>query len=435
MRLSFDLPNKNTSERIYSIVRARFRHNQKRYQFKTEISVPIALWIQKEQRLSESREAIAKAGLNLKQIRAYNEHLEAVRDKFTETVRKQRLAAYPLDLDPQKVIVEMEQTEQRSSADLVFAMHDFIQDAASANMDTTRFNEPLQPRTIAKYKDCARKLEAFAEATNTTMELVRIDLDWYNAFVGWMQSQEYKASTIAKHVACIKAVLAHEETDGTRVHPAYKTKAFRKPKKRERMLKATISVDELKHLMAMDLKGRLERTRDLLVIGCWTALRVSDLMKLGDVKVHKDDEGEFIQVESTKIAGTFIEVPLHKHVQQIRQRWGGWPPLMSEQRFNHYAKELCKLAGMDEPMQGEVAKVIEMDGKAVKRNIAGTYAKWELISSHTCRRSFATNCYGIIRTGDIMHVTGHASERQLMDYIHAKPIDTRRRVRAAMAQM
>jgi integrase len=137
-------------------------------------------------------------------------------------------------------------------------------------------------------------------------------------------------------------------------------------------------------------------------------------------------------VASTKIAGTYIEVPLHPHVQAIRDRWQGWPPAISDQRFNDYVKELCKLAGMNEKMHGELAKVITKDGKRTKRNVAGKYAKWELISSHTCRRSFATNFYGVLPTGDIMHVTGHSSEAQLMEYIHAKPIDTRRRVRAAM---
>ena len=373
--------------------------------------------------------------MTTKQVRVFNEQINSLRDKFAEVVRKQRLNSYPLDPDPAIVIREMEQTDQRTSADLVFAMHDFVQEAQSSTMDSTRFNEPLQPRTIAKYKDCARKLDAFAIETGTPMELVRIDMDWYDAFIDWMQGQQYQASTIAKHVACIKAVLQHEEDSGTKVHPAFKTRPFRKPKKREQFRKATLSPDELKHLMAMDLKGKLEKTRDLLVIGCWTALRVSDIMKLGDVKVHKDEDGEFIQVESTKVAGTFIEVPLQDHVQAIRDRWGGWPPAISDQRFNEYVKELCKLAGIDEEMHGEVSKVLEIDGKQTKRNVPGKYAKFELVSSHTCRRSFATNFYGVIPTGDIMHVTGHASEKQLMEYIHAKPIDTRRRVRAAMARM
>ena len=56
-----------------------------------------------------------------------------------------------------------------------------------------------------------------------------------------------------------------------------------------------------------------------------------------------------------------------------------------------------------------------------QRKITGDFPKYELISSHTCRRSFATNLYGIIPTMTIMAITGHKSERTFLNYIKVTP--------------
>ena len=58
-----------------------------------------------------------------------------------------------------------------------------------------------------------------------------------------------------------------------------------------------------------------------------------------------------------------------------------------------------------------------------------------MISSHTCRRSFATNLYPYLAVGDIMHVTGHSSEKQLLEYIHTKPIEVSKRVWDVMSKL
>jgi len=47
----------------------------------------------------------------------------------------------------------------------------------------------------------------------------------------------------------------------------------------------------------------------------------------------------------------------------------------------------------------------------------GRFAKWELVSSHIGRRSFATNHFGKIPTPIIIAATGHKSESIFLKYI------------------
>ena len=43
--------------------------------------------------------------------------------------------------------------------------------------------------------------------------------------------------------------------------------------------------------------------------------------------------------------------------------------------------------------------------------------KWEILSSHIGRRSFATNFYGKIPTTYLIYVTGHSTEQMFLTYI------------------
>ena len=40
-----------------------------------------------------------------------------------------------------------------------------------------------------------------------------------------------------------------------------------------------------------------------------------------------------------------------------------------------------------------------------------------MVSSHVCRRSFATNHYGELPTPVIMAITGHTTEKMFLNYI------------------
>ena len=73
------------------------------------------------------------------------------------------------------------------------------------------------------------------------------------------------------------------------------------------------------------------------------------------------------------------------------------PKSLSNQKFNDYIKEAGKLAGMAE--KGRLSTNPELQ-------------LWQCISSHTARRSFATNYYlQGFPTIDLMKVTGHKTEK------------------------
>ena len=78
--------------------------------------------------------------------------------------------------------------------------------------------------------------------------------------------------------------------------------------------------------------------------------------------------------------------------------------------MNAYLKELAQAAGMDD-------KMIVTTTQGGKRR-EDSAAKWEMLTTHVARRSFATNFYRAgFPAAQLMKITGHATERQFMQYI------------------
>ena len=90
---------------------------------------------------------------------------------------------------------------------------------------------------------------------------------------------------------------------------------------------------------------------------------------------------------------------------------GNFPRKISDQKYNEHIKKVCEAAEINEPTHG-----IKFDHET-KAKVEKEYAKWELVSSHIGRRSFATNNYGKIPTSFLMYITGHTTEAMFLTYI------------------
>jgi integrase len=160
----------------------------------------------------------------------------------------------------------------------------------------------------------------------------------------------------------------------------------------------------------------LLNARDWLIISCETAQRVSDFLgyKIEDIRYEKNTKGKKVALldivqKKTKNA---ISIPLSSKVMKIIERRGGkFPRKISDQKYNEYIKEIAKEAGLTQLVNGSKQDVI------TRRKVFGKFPKWELVTSHIGRRSYATNKFGVIPTSLIMTMTGHKTEREFLKYI------------------
>jgi hypothetical protein len=107
---------------------------------------------------------------------------------------------------------------------------------------------------------------------------------------------------------------------------------------------------------------------------------------------------------------------LHPKVKNILyENKGNFPDKISDQKFNKHIKDICKLAEINDLVTG--GKMVKDKKSGMTRKQKGKFPKHELITTHVCRRSFATNFYGEIPTALLKTITGHSTEQQFLEYI------------------
>ena len=136
--------------------------------------------------------------------------------------------------------------------------------------------------------------------------------------------------------------------------------------------------------------------------------------------IRTDETGLFLDIKQQKTKKE-VSIPLMPIVLEILdKRNGDFPPMISEQRYNDYAKELCKMAGINDIIYSAIRQKTDVGS----RSVIAEYEKWEKVSSHIGRRSFASNYYGIVPTAYLTNITGHKTEAMLLKYIGKTAEDT-----------
>ena len=178
----------------------------------------------------------------------------------------------------------------------------------------------------------------------------------------------------------------------------YQKKSFKVLSKKTK--KIYLTIEEINRLQKLNLNGSLERTRDSFILMCYLGLRYSDYRKVNknsisdnylDITMHKTNEQ--------------VSIPIHPNALEIIKKYNYILPQLSNTKLNKQIKKVCRNAEIDE-------LVIDRDKKS---------NKYELVTCHTARRSFATNGYiSDVPIRDLMRITGHKKETTFLNYVQVK---------------
>ncbi|PLB86037.1 hypothetical protein C0T31_07800 [Dysgonamonadaceae bacterium] len=277
--------------------------------------------------------------------------------------------------------------------------------------------------TRKDYLNTLMHLKAFDEYRGRTATWKEMGYEYYSELVAYLKEQQLKGSTIDKIIKNLKLFLQQADLqDNITVNQDFKRiisgkSLFAKVNREET---DHVYLDEAEIKMITDAKmpdARLAEIRDLFVIQCWTGLRISDLSRLErgniangllSIKTKKTKESVVIPVTGE------LQKVLNKYPEQL-------PKIPTDQHFNREIKKVCEIAGINEPIMAEV----KTNGMTVIKQVP----KYELVTSHTARRSFATNLYRRgLPASQIMLLTGHKTEGAFLRYIKVSKEDNARDV-------
>lgn len=257
-----------------------------------------------------------------------------------------------------------------------------------------------------------------------------LNKDFYVSFSFYCYNVEKKEiSTFSNYIKDIKTVLGSAGT--------FETKSFIKPSYEADTV--YLNLNQIDKIAGLDLsdpnksieykKGlsvsyaTLDKVRDLFLIGAYTGLRFSDFSRL-DIK---SIEGNFIKLKQIKTGGR-ITIPIMSRLRPVLDKHPDALPAMSNQKFNDYIKIVGQLSGLTEK-----TTVSNTKGNTKNESISPLYS---LISSHCCRRSYATNMFKAgVPPMLIMSATGHKTETSFLKYIRANNNDKAKLLAEAMMKL
>ena len=265
--------------------------------------------------------------------------------------------------------------------------------------------------TIKNFNTTLMRLKKFEEFKKTQFHVHEVDLTFHEEYQKFAAKHlQIATNSYGKDLRQIKTVCLDYRDLGFDVSRQVESRKFNAPSEPTDFV--TLTENEIETIKSHKFKqDYLRNAQDWLIIGCWTGCRVNDLMNLSMKNVMMNTKGQkFIRYTQSK-TGKQVDLPIHDHVSDILERLGDFPRPISDVNFNKYIKTVCREAGLTYSVTGT------RQNPNTHKKESGKFEKWELIKSHTCRRSFATNHFNKMSNKAIMRVTGHATERMLMQYI------------------
>lgn len=288
----------------------------------------------------------------------------------------------------------------------------FIQDSKDGNRLTSN-GKRFDTRSIQKYNTVKDVLIEFGKGYNLTFE--SINKEFYTKFVAYLNKKKFSLNNVGKYIQVIKTFLNYATENGYNQNMYFLTKAFKAHKVAG--FSIYLTEKEVSDLYDLDLsaKPHLERVRDLFIVGCWTGLRFSDFSNIKPENIQDN----FLHITTFK-TGEKVIIPIHWMVREIMDKYAdkypnSLPPAIANQKMNSYLKDIAELA--------DSLKIdVETEGIKGGLKVHGVQKKHELVTTHTARRSFATNVY---KSGfpaiSLMKITGHKTEKAFLLYIKVTP--------------
>jgi integrase len=262
--------------------------------------------------------------------------------------------------------------------------------------------------TIKSYKVSKKHLDDYCKHIGKKVSFEDIDLDFYNSFLSFLTlTEKLSQNSIGTHIKNLKVFMNEATERGINANLDFKRRKFKKVT--EDTDKVYLSQSEIDVIYKLDLNEnkKLEKVRDLFIVGCCTGLRFSDFSQLTEENYINGDK---IRIKTQK-TGEIVVIPMHRYIKELIKKYDGeLPRIISNQKMNEYLKDVCKLAKLNEKVESSLTK-----GGVMKKTVS---KKYKVISSHTARRSFATNLFlADIPAITIMKITGHRTEKSFLRYI------------------
>jgi integrase len=313
------------------------------------------------------------------------------------------------EIEPTKdyVIFELSKKKEYSSVkkkiDIFLQLEQYIKEK----------DEKVVPDVIKDYKALRKHLNGFKTYSSQPIAFKHLNSTFYDEFIKYLRHQAIQRNgtvglmdnSIGKQIKTLKAFV--RDRSNKKIIPPIDMTAFKVL--HEDVNHITLTEEELAIIYEYDLSHntKLEQIKDLLIFGCFTGLRYSDLSNLTEANINTHDA--IILITQKKVHQS-VTIPFLDYVPDILKKYNNNLPKVPLDEFNVGVKEIGRLCGITQMHQIVHKRGLELESK--------NYNKHQLIASHTCRRSFCTNMFlSGVPAEILMKISGHKTVAAFMRYI------------------
>jgi integrase len=315
------------------------------------------------------------------------------------------------------------------------------QDYYKTNLVTTAIQRVIEVEYFDK-KDSLRlfsqlmaKIVEYQKVKRVKLKTKDVTQDFINGFYAFLVTYfKHSHSTSNKHCKSLTHAVRYQKNafpntvEVSHNINSIKYKRLTKSEIRERKDEVVIplSFSELDLIHDTEVPERLQDVKKTILFISEVGLRVSDFNKLTDENIKTNNQGVKYWGFWNKKTGYDVVLPINQRILKYIDCYGKPKTTFKENDnviLNKQIKEICEIAGIDEVIKSRKSQSVIVNGKSTRRSISNTYKKFEIITNHSFRRSFATNYIKVIGAYNVRAVTGHKSDEMLYNYINESSIN------------
>lgn len=390
-----------SSRTSHYTVRARVTYNGDRIDLRTRIRINDRKkeWDPKRQRV---KHGCVINGCSYNEMNnAITEYEKYIHDYFSMCSNERRRPSLTELRERFNYVFKHDSKQQCNEFYLAF--DEFIKERSGVNgwgTDMIQVYERLRDRLMS-----FRPTLNFTDLNTSTMEEIKLELarTMYN-------------DSILKRLSYLKTFVNWAKRKKYTVNDEFFAYQPKLPKAQKAV--RYLALEELDRIYNLKLEHgcALDQTRDLFIFMCYTALRYCDLRQLRKHQVFLNADGKYIINLLTEKDNDNIQFQLADRARDVFVKYSKFIydgnamfPVLSNQKFNDYLKELGKLA----KLEGEW---IDYEFK-LQEKIEVRIPKEDL-SSHTARRTFVVTAYNEgVPLDLIMLITSHSDVKAMKPYL------------------
>lgn len=276
------------------------------------------------------------------------------------------------------------------SDDIVSFIEDFIHTEKEKELNRK------SDQTIEKYENFLKKLKSYENHLRKKLTFAELDEKLYNGFFKYVNKEFAKKNKVEISQNYLWEI---QKWFRKFLNEAVKKKFvvnfdFTDSDEKIKFIEVDypyFTIEELNAIINLNLSAlppSYELVRDLAVIMSLTALRYSDLYNLRLGKIEKgstiDNQDFYFVTLASQKADKTIAIPVLAPVYSIYKKYKNtFPEPLTNQTFDLRIKEICQKAKFN--------SIIKINKNRGTSDTTEEYKKHEIVSAHTCRRSFISN--------------------------------------------